>query len=39
MACNTATADLLITSPMLGRADAFERPVHRPRGWTVDPPA
>lgn len=34
MACNTATADLLITSPMIGQADAFERPTHGPRLWT-----
>ena len=35
MACNEATADLLITSPILSRPDAFERPEHRPRRWTA----
>lgn len=36
MACNVATADLLITSPRLSRADAFVRPEHGPSRWTAD---
>lgn len=35
MACNTATADLLITSEHLTDPDAFERPEHGPRRWTA----
>lgn len=39
MACNVATADLLLASPALARADAFVRPEHGPRRWTSAGPA
>ena len=36
MACNVATADLVISSPMFAGGPVHARPTHGPRGWAPD---